>query len=339
MNIQIEKRTAGADEVNLISLRNSAGFEIALTDFGAAIYYIAYPDKTGVSKKVTNCPKDFDTFVHSTAFYGKIVGRVAGRLKDGEAIVNGKVYPLYKNEGKNTLHSGKETFGFKRYSYEIRSTEKKTEVIFKIKSPDGEGGFPGNVTAKIIYTIPEKKKEVTIRFTGKCDAPTLLNLTSHVYINLNGGVAPIYDQELYLRSSQVSVLDSGLIIEGFEPVPEYLDFTQPAKLGLKIRHPALLHHASCGMDHVFLFDGIDKNIPSAILYDPLNKRKMTLYTDYPAVVCYAGNHPSEKENLSGTIDGENFAITFETVIPTDRPEPITFSPERPYHFFAKYKFN
>lgn len=339
MIIRTEKKLTPTEEVKLITIKNSLGFEVAFTDYGAAIYYIAYPDRQGNLGYATICPKDFNEFIHSGSNFGKAVGRVAGRLKDAKAIVNGVEYDLEKNEGKNCLHSGSSNFGMKKYDYEIKLNERKVDLIFTLKSPNGEGGFPGNVLIKIIYTIYENKKELNIRFTGKCDEPTLLNLTSHVYLNLNGGIAPVHDQELYLRASRVSVLDDGLIIQGFENAPAYLNYTESTKLGKNLRNPTLLKHATHGMDHVFKFDGINKNVPSAILYDKETKRKMTLYTDYPAVVVYGYNHPNRTENLSGQLDDENYGITFETVIPTDDCEAITFSKDRPYNYFAKYKFN
>lgn len=339
MNIKIEKRETSKEEVNLITVKNSVGFEVAFTDMGAAVYYIAYPDKKGNIGRVTTCPKDFDTFVNGGGFYGKAVGRVAARLKNAIAIVNGKEYKVDVNESVNCLHGGKTTFGYRRYNFEIKSNEKKTDVIFTIKSQAGESGFPGNVQTKIIYTISETKKELLIKFQGKVDEPTLLNLTSHIYFNLNGGEDAILDQELWVRAHKVSHLDQGLIIEGWDEVPSYFDYTVPTKLGKNIRNPILLEHRSHGMDHIFLFDGINKTAPSAILFDPKTKRKMTLYTDYPAMICYCDNYPTKKENLAGVIDQENYGITFETIIPTDDPKAITFSPERPYSYFAKYKFN
>ena len=339
MITKIEKKVTPTETVNLITIKNSVGFEVSFTDFGAAIYTISYPDKKGNIGLVSYCPKDFHEFVHSGSCFGKIVGPVAGRLKDAKAIVNGVSYDLDKNDGVNCLHSGSVSFGMRRYNFELKSNEKKTDLIFSIKSPDGEGGFPGNVQAKIIYTIYENKKEINIHFTGKTDAPTLLNLTSHIYLNLNGGIEPVYNQELYLRSSNVSVLDNGLIIQGFEKVPTYLNYTEQTKLGNNLRNPHLLNHGSCGMDHVFLLDGVNKNVPSAILFDPKSKRKMTLYTNYPAIVVYGYNHPNRTENMAGIIDDENYGITFETVIPTNDCSKITFTKDKPYNYFAKYKFN
>lgn len=339
MEIKTEKQLAKDITVNMITVRNQKGFEVCFTDFGAAIYYIAYPDRKGRVEKVTMAVKDLYNFITSGAGYGKSIGRVAGRIKDAKAIIDGKEYNFDKNEGKNCLHGGKEGLSYKRYDYEIKSSSKKTDVIFTIKSPDGEGGFPGNVVVKITYTIPENKKEVTIKFQAKTDKATLINLTNHLYLNLNGAKAPIFDHELYLRASKVAQFDDGLIIQGFEDVPQHLDYTKPTKLGENINKPILMNHRSHGMDHVFLFDGINKKVPSAELYLKDNKRKMTMYTDYPAIIVYCDNFPSHEINTSDVIDEQNYGLTFETILPTDVESNYTFTPEKPYKFTTKYKFN
>lgn len=341
MNITIEKKQTSKAEVNLIIVKNSLNFEVAFTDFGAAIYYISYPDKKGNIGYVTENQKDLEKFVFGGGFFGKAVGRVAARLKNAEAIVEGKTYKVDANETVNCLHGGDTTFAYRRWDFEIKSKAKKTDLIFTITSKDGESGFPANVKVKVIYTIYENKKEVDIKFLGKVDAPTLLNLTSHIYINLNGGVAPIYDQELWVRSHKISHLDQGLIIEGWDDVSEnkLFDYTTPTPLGNNINNPTLMNHRSHGMDHIFLFDDINKNVPSAILFDKKTKRKMTLYTNYPAMICYCGNFPTGEINMSNQKEEDNYGITFETIIPTDDHKKITFTPEKPYSFFAKYKFN
>ena len=339
MNILVEKKSTSKAEVNLITVKNSVGFEVAFTDYGAAIYYIAYPDKKGNMGYVTENQQDLEAFVFGGGFFGKAVGRVAARLKNAEAIVNGKVYKVDANETVNCLHGGDTTFSYRRWDFEIKTKAKKTDLIFSIASKDGESGFPANVKVKVIYTIYENKKEIDMKFLGKVDAPTLLNLTSHIYINLNGGTGPIYDQELWVRAHKVSNLDQGLIIKGWDDVPPQFDYTTPTPLGKNINHPDLMAHRSHGMDHIFLFDGINKKVPSAILYDKASKRKMTLYTDYPAMICYCGNFPTGEVNMSGVVEKDNYGITFETIIPTDDPSLITFAPDKPYSYFAKYKFN
>lgn len=339
MIIKVEKKQSIQEEVNLITIKNNVGFEVSLTDFGAAIYYISYPDRKGNIGYATICPKDFNEYLHSGSNFGKLVGRVAGRLKDAVAVVNNKEYQLEKNDGNNCLHSGSSNYGLRFYDFEIKSNKNKVDVIFTLDSKDGDGGFPGNAKIKIVYTIYENKKELNIKFNGKCDQATLMNLTTHVYLNLNGGIEPIYNQELYLRSSKVSKLDDGLIIQDFIDIPTYLNYKELTKLGNNLRNPNLMNHGSHGMDHIFLLDGINKKVPSAILYDPTSKRKMTLYTDYPAIVVYGYNHPDKTENLAGVVDDENYGITFETAIPTNDYDKITFSKERPYSYFAKFKFN
>lgn len=339
MLIDIKKKIINEKEVSFITIKNEVGFETCLVDYGAAIYYISYPDRKGDVGRVTTCPLDVQEFLESGAFYGKTVGRVAGRIADGKATINGKEYNFEVNEGKNTLHGGFSSWAFRFFNYEVKVSKTKVDIIFSLKSRDGEGGFPGNVDVKTIYTIYETKKEISIRFKAKPDQTTFINMTNHIYINLNGGAGPIYDQQLYLRSSKVASFDDGLIILDMIPTPSYLDYSTPTPLGKNIRHPILMNHRSGGMDHVFAFDGINKNLPSATLYDPYTKRKMSVYTNFPGIIIYCDNYPSRKLNLANVVDNENYGLTFETVIPNFNLDDITFSPDKPFDYFVKYKFN
>lgn len=339
MQIKIEKKSTTRGEVSLITIRNSLNFEVALTDFGGAVYYIAYPDKSGEMGRVTDAPKDFEYFLNSGSNYGKAVGPVAIRIKDAVATIDNNTYHFDQNEGVNCLHSGNANFGFKFYDYEIKTNKRKVDVVFSINVKDGEGGFPGNVKAKVIYTIYDNKKELNIKFTGKGDKTTLLNMTSHTYFNLNGGRDSIHNQELYLRASKVCDFDDDLIIKRFIDVPSLLDFREAKKLGPVVTNPSLLAHHAHGIDHVFLLDSCDKNIPSAILYDPESKRKLTVYTSVNAIVCYTYNYPSHLENLAGVSDEQNFALTFETVTPNLNLQDITYTKDQTYVATVKYKFN
>jgi aldose 1-epimerase len=46
----------------------------------------------------------FNMYQNDTAYFGALVGRVANRIAGGHFPLNGKVYKLPINSGKNTLH-------------------------------------------------------------------------------------------------------------------------------------------------------------------------------------------------------------------------------------------
>jgi galactose mutarotase-like enzyme len=52
-------------------------------------------------------------------------------------------------------------------------------------SRDGEEGFPGNVTAVVVYTLTDAN-ELRIDYTAVTDKKTIVNLSQHNYYNLKG---------------------------------------------------------------------------------------------------------------------------------------------------------
>ena len=337
MNISIENKKVGSRDVKFIKVTNDKNFEVVFTNCGASIYSIAYPDKEGVMGIVTEACKDLERYM--TFYYGKTVAPVAGRMKNAVATLNGETYTFAQNESIHCLHSGPADVGMKLWDYDIKLSQTKTEVIFQIKGKHLEGGFPGNIAYKITYIIPNNKKEITIKFYAKPDRPSFINMTNHIYFNFSGGKEKITDHELWLASSKVADMDQGLIIQEFVDVPTYLDYQEPTKLSKNIFHPNLMNHRSGGMDHPFLLNHRDYSKPCASLYDPKTKRKMTMYTTYPSVICYCDNVSLGIENLAGVITDSNYGITFESVYPTHIPENIVFTPEHPFQEKTKYKFN
>ena len=81
------------------------------------------------------------------------IGRVADRIKNGTIKVKGKTYTLQKNNGKHTLHGGVEGLSNQFFDLNVVSNDKETKVIFTYLSPHLEGGFPGNLDIKVVYTI------------------------------------------------------------------------------------------------------------------------------------------------------------------------------------------
>lgn len=134
-------------------------------------------------------------------YFGETIGRVANRISDAKLkSLNGGQWPLAANNGPNNLHGGINGWG-KQLWEESKPAGIKTipgiegvgdvegeTVVFKLKSPHLDEGFPGEVDAKAFYTVVKKVvegKEVLIlgieyeaELVGGAEE-TAINMTNH----------------------------------------------------------------------------------------------------------------------------------------------------------------
>ncbi len=143
---------------------------------------------------------------------GRVVGRFANRIANGDLPLDGKTYRLLTNEGTNTLHGGPDGFSKRTWRVEDGATEQS--LTFSIDSPDGDQGFPGAVTVRVTYTFDDNS-ELRIDYEATTSAPTVINLTNHAYFNLTGDPsASIQDVQLQIESDAYLPVDSALIPTG-----------------------------------------------------------------------------------------------------------------------------
>ncbi len=146
----------------------------------------------------------------NAGFLGTSVGRFANRIANGRFAIDGHSYQVDRNFlGKHHLHGGEVSFG--RRTWQIAEHD-KTSVIFSLHSPDGEGGYPGNLDVTCRYEI-NAPATLHITYTGTTDAPTLLNMAHHSYFNLNGG-GSVRDHQLRIDADHYLPLDDTLIPTG-----------------------------------------------------------------------------------------------------------------------------
>ena len=124
---------------------------------------------------------------------GAFVGRYANRIAGGSFPLNGQLFHITRNEGENTLHGG---HGYHLRKWKLEKTEKGAAL--SIFDPDGEDGFPGNVSVRVDVTLTDAD-ELILEYTASSDADTVINLTNHSYFNLSGK-EQMLDQELYLNA-------------------------------------------------------------------------------------------------------------------------------------------
>lgn len=216
------------------------------------------------------------------SYFGSVVGRVAGRISRGTAIIEGKRYYFEKNDGENTGHSGRRNFSNRIWKVKYL---KENEICFTLESPNGENGFPGNLIVQVKYTL-FNNGEILITTKGKTDKTTLFNPTSHIYFNLNGsGNQSVADHTLSIESEKVVLLNEdnspreSATVEG-----KIFDMRQGKKLFsiLSSKDPQILINQ--GLNHPFLLKK-DKQ-PQLVLSSGDQKIKMKMATTQESVVVY-----------------------------------------------------
>ena len=255
-------------EIFRYTLKNASGAYVQLASIGAAIVSVVVPDKDGKLDDVVLGYKNPLDYIGDGPCCGKVPGRFANRVKDGKFTLDGKEYTLPINNGPNHLH-------------------------FMYFSEDGEAGYPGNLKAVAHYEWSEDN-ELKLILTAETDAPTVANLTSHVYFNLDGEASgTVLDHKLELNASQYLPTDPTQIPLG-EPADVAgtpMDFVEAKPLGQDIQADFEALKIGKGYDHCWLIDGAMPGQLStcAELWAAKSGRKVEILTTQPAVQVYTGN--------------------------------------------------
>ncbi|ABC37593.1 aldose 1-epimerase [Burkholderia thailandensis E264] len=279
----------GGDPVRRYTLRNADGVRVVVSDLGATVVSWLAPDRTGSFADIVlahDAPADY---VESAAYLGATIGRWANRIAGARFTLDGVEHALDRNENGNLLHGG--ASGFHRARWEV--IDDCGGLVLRLESPEGDAGFPGNVTVQVRYTLDDDGT-LTIDYTGATDAPTPLNLTNHSYFNLSGRPGgDIRGHLLTIDADAFLEVDDALIPTGAAGVTgTAFDFRHCAPLGARLDWPHAQLARAGGFDHCYVLSGAGMRgvRPVACVYDPESGRELTVSTDQPGLQCYTGNH-------------------------------------------------
>lgn len=281
-------KTKDGATVKRITLRNAKGMSAQIISYGAIIKELEAPDRDG---KFTNVVLTTDTLEkYEQGFNGAaaVIGRVVNRIAGAQFELDGKVYKLPANEGKNTIHGGPKGFAQSVWTVtEAPVKEGESSVRLTYLSRDGEEGFPGNLKTTVTYSLTDNN-EFRIDYEAETDKPTIANLTNHAYWNLAGGGSCL-DNILTIPAEKYTPSGPDLIPTG-EILPlkgTPMDFSQPTRIGERIPQ---LNPKLHGYDHNYVLGG-DKTMKlAARLEERRSGRIMEVRTTQPAVQLYTGNH-------------------------------------------------
>lgn len=310
--MQITTKDFGND-YSLITITNDNGFELSLTDLGARIVSLKVPVSTGKREIVLG----FDSaseYLQKDSFIGASIGRVAGRIKDGKFNIDDQSYQVQINEGTNTLHGGTPGFDTKKWAYKIVEGQNESSVIFHLDSPEGEHGFPGNMSIDVTYTF-NNDNIWHLETTAKTDKDTLYNPTNHVYFNVMGDVTEtIDDNSLQVDSDYFAPLQPNSIPTGEKMAVDGTpyDFRQAKTLREVFSSDFAQKNQVNGIDHPFFLNNPMVGKESAKLVSADKEVSVSVSTDATSLVMFTANFGDNTPIMHGKKLANHAAITFET---------------------------
>lgn len=296
--------TRKIENIDIYTIKNNA-IEAEFISFGARMTKLAL---NGIDVLVGyDAPKDYVT---DQLFIGATVGRFAGRIGKTSIKINGNTFQLDQNENGTTCHHGGfNAFDKKHWKSEIIS---ENSIRFTRTSPDGEGGFPGNLEISVLYTVLENGVEVC--HSAVSDRDTVVNLTNHAYFNLSGCLDPdARELFLHLPAEQYLPLNDKLIPTGkIEPTANTaFDFTSERKI-------------SVDLDHYFVFRRVNGMRFGGSLYSSKSKIRMDIETNQPGVQIYTCGAFQAEKGKGGIPLHLNQGIALETQGFPDSPNHENF---------------
>jgi aldose 1-epimerase len=282
------------------TLTNAKGLTAKVITYGALMTELQVPDRNGKLSDIVLGFDNLDGYLAEHPYFGSTIGRVANRIAKGKFKLDGQEYTLAINNGPNHLHGGLKGFNRVVWKAEPIALADGAAVKFTYVSPDGEEGYPGNLTVTVTYTLTDAN-ELKFDYTATTDKATPINLTNHSYYNLAGS-GDILDHEMMLAAKRYTPVDDTLIPTGkLEKVKgSPMDFTKPMPIGSRIKE---LTNDPSGYDHNYVLDSRGKSLALALrVSEAKTGRVMEVYTTEPGIQFYTGNF------LDGTIKGKGGVV-------------------------------
>lgn len=294
-------RTPDDQAIEIITLRNSKKTEIRFMTYGGIVLSIKTADRSGAIDDIALGYDTAEPYFKNSTYFGCLVGRYCNRIAKGTFTLDGKTYALPANNGVNSLHGG--TRGFDQYLWKADAFQRADGVgaVLTMTSPDGDQGYPGEVKAKVTYTLTDAN-EFKVAYEATTSKTTVINLTQHTYFNLAGSKAnDILGHIMMINADRYTPVDDTLIPTGelakVEGTP--FDFRNETVIGARIDAKNEQIARGKGYDHNWVLNRTGAGLEHAAhVIEPTTGRMLEITTTEPGIQFYSGNF------LDGTIKGK-----------------------------------
>lgn len=285
------EKITNEDTVSLFVLRNESGMEACITNYGGRIVSLMVPDRKGTMRDVVLGFDHIDAYLNQPSSFGATMGRVTNRIANGQFLLGEDTIKLDKNDGEHTIHGGSD--GWRQKVFKAYQPN-DSALVLSYFSPDGESGFPGNITAKVNFQITNSNALI-IEYVAETDKKTVVNMTNHSFFNLSGDVGnSVMADVIYVNADHFTPIDSSLITTGeIKPVADSpFDLNKPITIREAILRDSLHQQLRLvgGFDQNWVLNTKgDHNQLAAKVTSPYTGISLEVYTNEPGIQVYTAN--------------------------------------------------
>ena len=266
-------------------------------------------------------------------YFGASVGRFANRIGEGRLDVAGKAHALARNDPPHHLHGGPTGFSTRLWTLAETAADR---ALLRYTSADGEENYPGTLEATAEFSIAADGT-LTIAYGATTTAETVVNLTSHLYFNLDGG-GDVRGHRLLVHADRYLPTEAANLPTGTIAAVEGTAFD--------FRRPKSLSEAPDYLDHNFCLTPRKTGVlrQAARLMGAGSGVTLDLHTSEPGLQVYDGHKlDGSAVDLTGNAIASRSAVALEPQLWPDAPNRPDFPsaellPGDTYRHVSTYRF-
>lgn len=242
-------------------------FKVVLSSLGASIVSIYIGDDI-----LTMTPINLEELNRRDIYYGKTIGPITNRIKDGLIKIDNKEYHFSINEVGISNHSGDIGLSNQIFNADIDINKVIFTYIEHIE----------DIVISYIVIYSFNDYQIRIDYFIRTNNKFVINLTNHTFFTLNepniNNLSLKLDSDSYIESDKDTLLPLSV-----KPITDCLDFNNEKLITKDIDDPYLMNHKSKGYDHSFILKNKMVKLSSP-------KYELDITSDYECAHIYTDNY-------------------------------------------------